>query len=403
MTFPASEKSSKTTTFTEETGADDLPITEEKQKPCKKYKQNWRINLLSMPKHPRGKYTSPPDIFESGVAPGALKVELPERVEHMSRPAVRTLVVNKKQFMPFHKDYEERMDNRIELSWNSIYNAYKKARRDLARKRSASSTHSKSSRGKEQPSAKETRGGKKGKGGKGEGHGKGERGEKGKKAAKGDKGGKEGGEKGEKGDSSVKGEKGEKGDRSGKGGKGEKGDRGEKGEKAEKGKKGKKAKGGSDEQGDKADDPREWVELRARPKKVFLPEPIPRGPTVDLLDLKEKIDALATPKKVELIEYRDPTIIPESALTYVATERILELSRPTAFRLMKEEPIIPGAVKPEALTFHVTERLKTLATPKVAQGGHDTDVREDAFAISPNALKYIATERIKELAKPIER
>ncbi|GJQ71612.1 hypothetical protein Trydic_g11313 [Trypoxylus dichotomus] len=360
MNTPApTERSSKTTTFTE--GIEE-PTVATQEKPLhhyKRYKQNWRINLLSMPKKPRSKYTSPPDVFESGVAPGALKVETPERVEHMSRPTIRSLVVNKKQFTPLHKDYDTRMDKRIELAWNSIYNEYKKARRDLSRKSSAASRRSRGSRGRryrgayEQP-AQET------KPAKGEKHGKG------------------------KGDMKK--------------------------EKGEKGKKGKKEKKGAEDRRDveKTEEDldkefEEWLELRAKPKRVFLPEPIARGPIADLLELKEKMDTLATPKKVYPFEEKDPTVIPEAALSYVPTDRILELARPPPFRLAKEEPIIPGVVKPEALTAIATERIKQLATPKVAQSAGDVDVKEDPFAISPNALKYVATERIKELAKPIER
>lgn len=82
---------SKATTFTEGDGdhtstADDTTL---KTQPQKKYKQNWRINLLSMPRNPREKYSYPPDIHDTGVSPSALKGETTERVDHMSRPPLR--------------------------------------------------------------------------------------------------------------------------------------------------------------------------------------------------------------------------------------------------------------------------------------------------------------------------
>lgn len=81
---------SKTTTFSEGDAAPtETDQTPDKLHHPKKYKQNWRINLLSMPKNPVGKYTSPPDVFESGVNPSSLKIETPERIEHMSRPIIR--------------------------------------------------------------------------------------------------------------------------------------------------------------------------------------------------------------------------------------------------------------------------------------------------------------------------
>lgn len=43
--------------------------------------------------------------------------------------------------------------------------------------------------------------------------------------------------------------------------------------------------------------------------------------------------------------------IAQAALTYEPTEKIVELAKPSPWKLIKDEPLIPGHVKPEALTY----------------------------------------------------
>lgn len=155
----------------------------------------------------------------------------------------------------------------------------------------------------------------------------------------------------------------------------------------------------------------EWCAVRAQPKRSFPPEPVQKRPAPNLAEIIDHANILAEPRSVtrKFIRpsidptYIDPTRVTPAAQTYVASERVLELAKNPAYRLIKVRPIIPGAVKKSALTCTVSPRFDELAVPKKKAAEKDSDLKENPFQISPNALKAKPSPRIEELAKPIER
>nr|XP_022918507.1 uncharacterized protein LOC111427544 [Onthophagus taurus] len=94
---------------------------------------NWRLKVLSKPKTLTPKYEEPPYVFESGVRPEALNCRPKSRDKHISLPVLRKLYENKRTFAGNPntlKNYAENMDKHIAKAWDSIYNEYKKAKRD---------------------------------------------------------------------------------------------------------------------------------------------------------------------------------------------------------------------------------------------------------------------------------
>lgn len=72
------------------------PVVKEKSeipdkllKIMKKYKYNWRLDMLSKSVRPRSKFKPEPDEYRSTVSPGALTFECPRRLDHMSRANLR--------------------------------------------------------------------------------------------------------------------------------------------------------------------------------------------------------------------------------------------------------------------------------------------------------------------------
>lgn len=49
-----------------------------------------------------------------------------------------------------------------------------------------------------------------------------------------------------------------------------------------------------------------------------------RGPIADLIELKEKIDVLATPKKTDVVPPKDPTIVSHNS-KYIYTNQIYKI------------------------------------------------------------------------------
>ncbi|KAJ8968870.1 hypothetical protein NQ317_008126 [Molorchus minor] len=109
----------------------------------KKYKYNWRLDMLSKPKPP---ITS--KFVAEIVKPRYDKkkeVELIDETtyfsDHMSRPLVRTLVINKNQWGRQNGlKYRKGIRKRIAKSWASIYNYYKYKERDRKAKETENGT-----------------------------------------------------------------------------------------------------------------------------------------------------------------------------------------------------------------------------------------------------------------------
>lgn len=155
----------------------------------------------------------------------------------------------------------------------------------------------------------------------------------------------------------------------------------------------------------------DWTAVKALPKRTFSPPPISRGKVVKLDVIRMRMDQMAEPTRITAKyirpsidpTYVDPLSVKPGAKKYVASERVVELSRNPAFKLIKLPEIIPGAVKRGALKGPISPRCDELATPKKKAAEKDTDLKENPFEISPLALKAKATPRVLELSKPIQR
>lgn len=64
-------------------------IPEKLLKVMKKYKYNWRLDMLSKPVRRYPKYQKKPDEYESTVAPDVLTAKCSKRCDHLSRPGLR--------------------------------------------------------------------------------------------------------------------------------------------------------------------------------------------------------------------------------------------------------------------------------------------------------------------------
>ncbi|XP_057668000.1 uncharacterized protein LOC130900982 [Diorhabda carinulata] len=96
-----------------------------------KYPYNWRLDQLSkqVPRKQRSKFTGPPKPSRPKVP--ILIPEIQFFADHLSRPPLRTVILNKKQFGPkITKKRRKYFNNIIKKTWNSIYNYYKKKARD---------------------------------------------------------------------------------------------------------------------------------------------------------------------------------------------------------------------------------------------------------------------------------
>lgn len=112
------------------------PVIEVKPKP-KKIKWRWpkRILMLAVPKSPRKKYIAPPIAPRPKKTFDPLDPETAFRSDHLARPAVRKLAINKNLYKFKGDKYTKRMDKFIDKTWDSIYNYYKKRLRDRRLKR----------------------------------------------------------------------------------------------------------------------------------------------------------------------------------------------------------------------------------------------------------------------------
>lgn len=307
----------------------------------KKTKQNWRLNMLSVPKKITPKFVEPEWKLVTGVEGDALNAECTDRTEQLALSGMRYLKVNKALYtIARGPEYGKRMDDYIEKSWNSIYNYYRKSMHDLKKRKAEKQKITRPWNIRGNVHATE----KKGKKGKGK-----DKGKVNKKDSK----------HSEKSKESLMKEH----------------------EQwcAERSKPKVLTKPPPIDRGPICD----LDAIKQRQDEIATPKRLYRTPSQDS-------------------NFKDPTKVNPAALTYEATERIGVLAQPTQHRLLKTEEIIPGAVKPSALTYEISERMKELAVPKPATTARESDLNEDAFTISPAALKYVATPRILEIAKPKE-
>ncbi|CAH0555603.1 unnamed protein product [Brassicogethes aeneus] len=143
-------------------------------------------------------------------------------------------------------------------------------------------------------------------------------------------------------------------------------------------------------------------------KRKEPPKPPPKEKKPKREPNLERLGEMAVPK--ERI-YTPPTIKPVSkaALKYNATERLLVISRPPPRYFKILPPLIPGKVKKSALKYVATPSFLKMTEPIVRHCGGkpivtqtETD-NQDCFTVKPSALKYKITARIKKLAEPKER
>nr|XP_022918206.1 uncharacterized protein LOC111427339 [Onthophagus taurus] len=98
-----------------------------------KHKENWRINVLSVPTKRIEKYVPPPYAIFTGVNPAALKAPIKPRDKQLAMAPLTKLINNKKTYAhnpAIRKDYVTIMDTQIHHAWNNIYNEYKKVRHE---------------------------------------------------------------------------------------------------------------------------------------------------------------------------------------------------------------------------------------------------------------------------------
>lgn len=103
----------------------------------RKYKPNWRLNMLALPKKHKitAKWvpgTEPPSPL--AVSRAALQAKCTMRVAHLARTPVRYLTNNKKLFRFLGRKFRNKMDRKIASSWNSIYNYYKRSEMELRKR-----------------------------------------------------------------------------------------------------------------------------------------------------------------------------------------------------------------------------------------------------------------------------
>lgn len=323
----------------EDNQGDFSKVPEEGQRQRKKYKQNWRLNMLSVPKVLTSKYVEPPYKLSTGVQGDALKAEITERTEQLALSGMRYLKVNKALYTPTRgPEYGKLMDNYIERAWNSSYNYYRKSLYDLKQKKHQKINRRWSSQGPE-------RKGKKGKG----------------KDKPGSKIGKKGSKISEKSKETIMKEL----------------------EQwcTERSQPKAITKPPPIDRGPIAD----LEAMKSRQDEMALPKRVYKSPSTD--------SNFKDPTKVSpaALTYEPSERI--GVLARPLAHRLLSL---------KAEEIMPGAVKPSALTYQISDRVKILATPKPTTTARESDLNEDAFTISPAAMKYVASPRILEMAKPKE-
>ncbi|XP_012257755.2 uncharacterized protein LOC105687023 [Athalia rosae] len=151
--------------------------------------------------------------------------------------------------------------------------------------------------------------------------------------------------------------------------------------------------------------PEDWAKHRQTLERIAVPKVFPepwrpdRGEKKSIEEMKERLDVLALPVPKESGEKQDPFAVKPSALKYQASERIKVI----AVRKITEEaypPRDPTAVSPAAIKAVPTARTLILAKPANRPPGRETDLKEDAFSVVPRALKAKCSARTKILAKP---
>ncbi|XP_022903545.1 uncharacterized protein [Onthophagus taurus] len=121
----------------------------------------------------------------------------------------------------------------------------------------------------------------------------------------------------------------------------------------------------------------------------------------------ERIKTLSRPTSPKK-KYKRPTTpkhtVNKAALSYRASRRIEEMSKPKTRNLIQKETIVLGAVKPEALEHMTTEKEYELSNPRSWKYPlRDPNIKKEPFATSKAALRYVPTRRIVNLAKPLKR
>ncbi|KAG5670053.1 hypothetical protein PVAND_000339 [Polypedilum vanderplanki] len=154
----------------------------------------------------------------------------------------------------------------------------------------------------------------------------------------------------------------------------------------------------------------QWLQKRAVPKVYkTLPKTMPRK-VVPLKKLQHSIFNLSRPRfprQKYRPSYGYKSTVKDSAKLFIPSKRLLELS--VAKKQFKnenddadvDEDFIPFQVKPEALKYTITERVKQLATPKSKPAPHENS-EYTKHGVIQRALKAATSARTLELAKPKE-
>ncbi|KAJ9583319.1 hypothetical protein L9F63_022336 [Diploptera punctata] len=148
---------------------------------------------------------------------------------------------------------------------------------------------------------------------------------------------------------------------------------------------------------------KKWLELIAKPKRLFKPQPLPARPKRPLASLQPRLETLATPKFV----YEPPAPRRKKAWKskrkYVPSERTLELAKPRIHQIPTEEKVIrPTGVAELALKQIATPRIQALARPVERKQKQESEFKEDAFAVL-KLKRYKISKRLIELARPVDR
>lgn len=156
---------------------------------------------------------------------------------------------------------------------------------------------------------------------------------------------------------------------------------------------------------------------RPRTQQLSMPRP-PHGdfqpsrqvetiipPTALSANATERLQYLSTPKKRPEGPFREPEwTISDTAKNANASNRSLELARPKGvvdgYQLPKDEmwPVSRAAKRTSA-----TQRIQELSRPIVRASMDHVQFNPEAFVVKQTALKGVIPRRVEELAQPITR
>ncbi|XP_046429857.1 uncharacterized protein LOC124184327 [Neodiprion fabricii] len=151
--------------------------------------------------------------------------------------------------------------------------------------------------------------------------------------------------------------------------------------------------------------PEDWAKHKQTLERIAVPKVVPepwtpdRGEKKSIEEMKDRLDILAQPVVKDSGAKLNPFSVKPGALKYQASERIKEIA---VRKITKDAypPKDPTAVSPAAIRAVPTPRILILAKPAARPPGRETDLKEDAFSVVPRALKAKCTARTKILAKP---